>query len=91
MSKPSAARVLALLALAALALPALAPAPALASSHNEAPFTSKHPSLDNTDLYFFRDPNEPDARSSSSPTTTASSSRRAGRTSPPSRTAPGTT
>lgn len=59
MPKPPAARVLALLALAALAVPALAPAPALASSHNEAPFTSKHPSLDNTDLYFFRDPNEP--------------------------------
>ena len=33
--------------------------PALASSHNEAPFTSKNPSLDNTDFYFFRDPNEP--------------------------------
>ena len=59
MTKPSAARVLALLALAALAAPVLAPAPALASSHNEAPFTSKNPSLDNTDLYFFRDPNEP--------------------------------
>ena len=59
MPKPSAARVLALLALAALAVPALAPAPALASSHNEAPFTSKNPSIDNTDFYFFRDPNDP--------------------------------
>ncbi len=54
-----AARVFATIAIAALAVPALAPAPALASSHNEAPFTSKNPSLDNTDLYFFRDPNEP--------------------------------
>lgn len=59
MHKPSAARVFALLALAALAVPALAPVPALASSHNEAPFTSKNPSLDNTDFYFFRDPNDP--------------------------------
>ncbi|MEO8056567.1 MAG: DUF4331 domain-containing protein [Acidobacteriota bacterium] len=58
MPKRSAARVLALLALAALAVPALAPAPALASSHNEAPFTSKNPSIDNTDFYFFRDPND---------------------------------
>ena len=59
MTKPSAARVLALLALAALASSAVVPAPALASSHNEAPFTSKNPSLDNTDVYFFRDPNDP--------------------------------
>lgn len=59
MHPPRAARVLAALALAAFLFPALAPAPALASSHNEAPFTSKNPSLDNTDLYFFRDPNEP--------------------------------
>ncbi len=59
MHKLPAARLLALLALAALAAPVLAPAPALASSHNEAPFTSKNPSLDNTDFYFFRDPNEP--------------------------------
>ena len=59
MSTSSAARVLPALLAAALFLPALAPAPALASSHNEAPFTSKNPSLDNTDLYFFRDPNDP--------------------------------
>ena len=59
MHKPSAARVFALLALAALAVPALAPAPALASSHNEAPFTSKNPALDDTDFYMFRDPNDP--------------------------------
>jgi hypothetical protein len=59
MKKPSAVRVLAPLVLAALAVPALAPAPALASSHNEAHFTSKNPSLDNTDFYFFRDPNDP--------------------------------
>ena len=59
MYRPSAARVLALLALALIVSPALAPAPALASSHNEAPFTSKNPSLDNTDFYFFRDPNDP--------------------------------
>src|SRR5476651_117064 len=42
--------------LAAVAL--LAPAPAQASSHNEAPFTSKNPSLDDTDFYMFRDPND---------------------------------
>ena len=36
----------------------LAPARALASSHNEAPFTSRHPSLDDTDFYMFRDPND---------------------------------
>ncbi len=36
----------------------LAPAPAQASSHNEAPFTSKNPSLDDTDFYMFRDPND---------------------------------
>jgi hypothetical protein len=59
MQKPSAARAFAILALAALAVPALTPAPALASSHNEAPFTSKNPSVDNTDFYFFRDPNDP--------------------------------
>ncbi len=59
MSTSSAARVLPALLAAALLVPALAPAPALASSHNEAPFTSKNPSLDNTDFYFFRDPNEP--------------------------------
>src|SRR6266545_5919012 len=43
--------------LAAAAL--LAPARALASSHNEAPFTSRNPSLDDTDFYMFRDPNDP--------------------------------
>jgi len=43
--------------LAAAAL--LAPGRALASSHNEAPFTSKNPSLDDTDFYMFRDPNDP--------------------------------
>ncbi len=43
--------------LAAAAL--LAPTPALASSHNEAPFTSRNPSLDDTDFYMFRDPNDP--------------------------------
>jgi hypothetical protein len=59
MHNTTAARVFAFFALAALAVPALAPAPALASSHNEAPFTSKNPSLDNTDFYFFRDPNDP--------------------------------
>ena len=42
--------------LAAAAL--LAPARALASSHNEAPFTSRNPSLDDTDFYMFRDPND---------------------------------
>ena len=42
--------------LAAAAL--LAPAPARASSHNEAPFTSKNPALDDTDFYMFRDPND---------------------------------
>ncbi|HSB62811.1 MAG TPA: DUF4331 domain-containing protein [Thermoanaerobaculia bacterium] len=43
--------------LAAAAL--FAPAGALASSHNEAPFTSRNPSLDDTDFYMFRDPNDP--------------------------------
>src|ERR1700690_1973089 len=43
--------------LAAAAL--LAPAKSLASSHNEAPFTSKNPSLDDTDFYMFRDANDP--------------------------------
>jgi hypothetical protein len=42
--------------LAAAAL--LAPAPARASSHNEAPFTSKNPAIDDTDFYMFRDPND---------------------------------
>jgi hypothetical protein len=37
----------------------LAPAPARASSHNEAPFTSKNPAVDDTDFYMFRDPNDP--------------------------------
>jgi hypothetical protein len=59
MHKPPAARVFAALALAAGLVPALAPAPAAASSHNEAPFTSRNPVLDNTDFYFFRDPNDP--------------------------------
>jgi hypothetical protein len=43
-----------------LAAASLLAAPrALASSHNEAPFTSKNPSLDDTDFYMFRDPNDP--------------------------------
>jgi hypothetical protein len=42
----------------AAALIGLAPA-VRASSHNEAPFTSKNPSLDDTDFYMFRDPNDP--------------------------------
>jgi hypothetical protein len=41
-------------------LPALFLAvPALASSHREAPGISKDPVADNTDVYFFRDPNDP--------------------------------
>ena len=59
MFRPPAARLLPAVALVSLLLPSLAPSPALASSHNEAPFTSKNPSLDNTDFYFFRDPNDP--------------------------------
>ncbi len=42
--------------LAATAL--FAPSPAQASSHGEAPFTVKNPSLDDTDFYMFRDPND---------------------------------
>ncbi len=42
--------------LAATAL--LAPTSAQASSHNEAPFTSKNPAVDDTDFYMFRDPND---------------------------------
>ncbi len=42
--------------LAAAAL--LTPTPAQASSHNEAPFTSKNPAIDDTDFYMFRDPND---------------------------------
>ena len=42
--------------LAAAAL--LAPAPAQASSHGEAPFTNKNHALDDTDFYMFRDPND---------------------------------
>lgn len=41
-------------------LPALAlTAPALASSHREAPGISADPVADNTDVYFFRDPADP--------------------------------
>ena len=41
-------------------LPALAfAAPALASSHREAPGIAKDPVADNTDVYFFRDPVDP--------------------------------
>ncbi len=50
-------RLLAPVAVAALAL--AAPRPAAASSHNEAPFTSRNASLDDTDFYMFRDPNDP--------------------------------
>ena len=46
--------------LAALALAAaLAAAPAVASSHREAPAISTDPAADNTDVYFFRDPVDP--------------------------------
>src|SRR5690348_5507962 len=33
--------------------------PAVASSHREAPLISQDPTADNTDLYAFRDPNDP--------------------------------
>ena len=33
--------------------------PAVASSHREAPLISQDPTADNTDLYTFRDPNDP--------------------------------
>jgi len=39
-----------------LALATFATAPALASSHREAPLISQDPVADNTDLYAFRDP-----------------------------------
>ncbi len=60
MSKTGELRLRRLVSAAILAAAALlAPAGALASSHNEAPFTSKNPSLDDTDFYMFRDPNDP--------------------------------
>ncbi len=48
----------ALLGILTLGLTAQAPV-ASASSHNEAPFTSNNPQLDDTDLYAFRDWNDP--------------------------------
>lgn len=38
--------------------PLLTSLPAGASSHREAPYTSLNPSVDDTDLYMFRDPND---------------------------------
>src|ERR1039457_110407 len=60
MSRTGELRLLGLVTVGPLAAAALlAPARALASSHNEAPFTSRNPSLDDTDFYMFRDPNDP--------------------------------
>src|SRR5215470_6980716 len=48
------------LGLALALLPALiAPAPALASSHREAPNVMDDPAIDSTDFYIFRDPQDP--------------------------------
>lgn len=47
------------LALLAILLACVSPAPALASSHREAPLIGEDPEADNTDLYAFRDPNYP--------------------------------
>ena len=38
----------------------LGPGAASASSHREAPYTSKDPTADNTDVYAFRSPDNPD-------------------------------
>jgi hypothetical protein len=48
-----------LLAIASLIL-AIPPVPAGASSHREAPLISRDPQADNTDLYAFRSPDQPD-------------------------------
>jgi len=54
-------RVLALTAgLCALAVGAVSPAPALASSHREAPLIAEDPLADPTDVYAFRSPDRPD-------------------------------
>jgi hypothetical protein len=49
-------RVVSGLAVAAVLLATLVAAPALASSHREAPGIAKYPLWDNTDVYAFRDP-----------------------------------
>ena len=51
------AAALAAFVLVAAAL--LAPAPALASSHREAPNVADDPAIDSTDFYIFRDPQDP--------------------------------
>jgi hypothetical protein len=45
---------------ATLAMAGLSPGIASASSHREAPLISQDPSADNTDVYFYRDVNNPD-------------------------------
>jgi hypothetical protein len=52
-------RLLAGSAALAVAAVALASSPSGASSHREAPLISQDPVADNTDLYAFRDPNDP--------------------------------
>ena len=51
---------IALAATAALAAAVFVPAISSASSHREAPAISEDPTADNTDLYFFRSPDNPD-------------------------------
>src|SRR5437763_13255549 len=46
-------------AFATLGMVGLNAVPAHASSHREAPLISQDPTADNTDLYTFRDPNDP--------------------------------
>lgn len=52
---------LAALGLTALAVPALAPNSATASSHREAPAIAGFPQYDNTDVYAFVSPDKPDS------------------------------
>ena len=55
-------RILSIVALVAVLAAALVVAPraSKASSHREAPLISQDPQADNTDLYFFRSPDNPD-------------------------------
>ena len=51
----------AVLAVCSLAVAALGPAASSASSHREAPLTAADPQVDNTDLYAFVSPDDPDS------------------------------
>src|SRR5687767_9661781 len=50
---------MALLAIALVGVVAITASPVGASSHREAPLISGDPVADNTDVYMFRDPNDP--------------------------------